>query len=611
MMFGSAVLPTGGVRFNLWAPSATGVKLCLDPGQNQKILTMQTEADGWFGLETVKAKAGSLYLFRVNRELFVPDPASRFQPRDVHGPSQVVDPGAFDWHDDNWRGRPWEEAVIYEVHIGSFTTAGTFAGLMDQLGYLVDLGVTCLELMPVADFPGQHSWGYDGVFPFAPDSKYGRPEDLRKLVESAHAHNLMVLLDVVYNHFGPEGNYLHSYAAPFFTDRYQTPWGPAINFSGPNSHWVRQFFIENGLYWLEEYHFDGLRLDAVHAIHDNSSPHVLEEFALAVRQHFGTDRHIHLILENDCNEARYLERRPDGRPRLYTAQWNDDFHHTLHVLLTGETQGYYADYAEEPCRHLGRCLAEGFAYQGESSAYRDGEKRGEQSRHLPPLAFIPFLQNHDQVGNRAFGERLVVLTSAEPLQAALAILLLSPSPPLLFMGEEWGCSQPFHYFCDFEPELAALVTNGRHREFARFPQFTDPETRGRIPDPASGSTFASVILDRRNLNQPDGIQWLEFYQHLLVLRHREIIPLLPGIRPGATWQVDHGTMLEVHWPHAEGSRLQLVANLDSQPRPDVPLPPLPCLYATHETGERIVAAGLPPWSVFWFLAPPPEKDTPW
>jgi maltooligosyltrehalose trehalohydrolase len=377
----------------------------------------------------------------------------------VHGASEVIDPGAFAWEDGDWNGRPWAEAVLYELHVGTFSPEGTFAGAQRRLDYLAELGVTAIELMPVGDFPGRCNWGYDGVLPFAPDASYGRPEDLKRLIQAAHRRGLMVLLDVVYNHVGPEGNYLHVYARDaFFTERHHTPWGAAVNFDGPGSELVRRFFVDNALYWLEEYHLDGLRLDAVHAILDDSPLHVLEEIAQAVREGPGRERALHLVLENDANQSRFLTRTAAGSPRWYDAQGNDDIHHALHAILTGERHGYYGDNADVPHRHLGRCLAEGFAHQGEASAYRGGEARGERSAHLPPGAFVGFLQNHDQVGNRAFGERLPVLAPPDALTLATAILLLAPSPPLLFMGEEHAAAVPFLYFCDFGPDLAAAVT---------------------------------------------------------------------------------------------------------------------------------------------------------
>jgi maltooligosyltrehalose trehalohydrolase len=400
MPFGCTPLPEGGVRFCLWAPGAEDVELCLFSKSREPIFSaMKAISGGWFQQENMSAAAGDLYQFRVNGNFLVPDPASRFQPDDIYGPSQIISAQGFDWQDSSWQGRPWEEVILYELHVGTFSPEGTFAGVETRLDYLVDLGITAIELMPVADFPGKFNWGYDGVLLFAPDSVYGHPDDLKRLVCSAHQKGLMVFLDVVYNHFGPEGNYLHVYAREaFFQQDLHTPWGAAINFSRAGSRTVRDFFIHNALYWLEEFQLDGLRFDAVHGIHDDSHPHILEEIAQAVAKGPGRERHIHLVLENDGNEARYLQRNRQGAPMYYTAQWNDDIHHALHVLITGEEEGYYRDYVGTPAYHLGRCLTEGFAYQGEPSRYRNGRPRGESSRMLPPTAFVSFLQNHDQVG---------------------------------------------------------------------------------------------------------------------------------------------------------------------------------------------------------------------
>src|SRR5579872_6769263 len=467
MPFG-AELRDDGVRFRLWAPAAQRVELVLaDAGA--RALDMPGCGGGWFELVTNAARAGSRYRYRINGELLVPDPASRFNPEDVQGPSMVVDPRAFAWSDADWRGRPWREAVVYELHTGTFSPEGTFAGIASRLDHLVELGITTLELMPIADFPGRRGWGYDGVLPFAPDSAYGTPDMLKALVDAAHRRGLAVMLDVVYNHFGPQGNYLHAYAPQFFTDRHHTPWGRAINFDGIESRTVRDFYIHNACYWLEEFHLDGLRFDAVHAICDDTTPDLLTEIAGTLRRGPGRDRPIYLVLENARNQARYLAAA--GSAERFDAQWNDDEHHCLHVILTAERDGYYQDYAARPHALLCRCLAQGFAYQGERSAH-EGAPRGEPSGHLPPTAFVPFLQNHDQIGNRARGERLSAIVESEAaLRAAVAILLLAPSPPLLFMGEEWAASQPFPYFCDFGPELAEKVREGRRREFARFGAF--------------------------------------------------------------------------------------------------------------------------------------------
>lgn len=586
MPFSAAVID-GGVRFRLWAPSARDVALCLEGGPE---LPMPEAGGGWRELVTREAGAGSRYRFRINGELLVPDPASRYNPGDVHGASEVIDPEAFDWQDDAWRGRLWDEAVIYELHVGSFSEAGSFAGVEQKLDHLAGLGITAIELMPVADFPGSRNWGYDGVLPFAPDASYGRPEDLKRLVQSAHARGLMVLLDVVYNHFGPEGSYLHTYAEQFFTDKHQTPWGAAINFDDVGSETVREFFIHNALYWLEEYHLDGLRLDAVHAIRDDSARHVLAELAERVRQGPGRERQVHLVLENDANEVRYLEWG-------YDAQWNDDIHHCFHTLLTGETDGYYRDYADQPILRLGRCLAEGFAYQGDPSPYRNGEPRGVPSAHLPPSCFVSFLQNHDQIGNRAFGERLTELAAPAALRAAAAIQLLAPSPPMLFMGEEWGTQRRFPFFCDFGPELAQAVTDGRRREFGRFARFQDPAGQASIPDPNAVETFDAARLDWDERDREPHVGWLAFYRRLLELRRRELMPHLAGAVGGAAEYAlleDQG--LRVRWALGHGERYDLVANLSPQPLA-ASLPAGEWLYAS----DGVEPGRLPPWSVVWAL----------
>ena len=497
--FGAEITPEG-VRFRLWAPAARRVDLLLD---EKNIVAMARDDAGFFERTEPRARAGSLYRFRIDGGQLVPDPASRFQPQDVDGPSEVIDPGAFRWK-EGWSGRPWREAVIYELHVGTFTPEGTYKGVQSKLAHLVDVGVTAIELMPLSDFAGRRNWGYDGVLPYAPDSAYGRPDELKTLVQAAHDAGLMIFLDVVYNHFGPKGNYLHLYAPQFFTRRHNTPWGAAIDFSQPA---VRQYFIQNALYWLDEYRFDGLRFDAVHAMYDDSDKHVLFEISQKARELFGEEKH--LILENDANQARFIG------PGKYDAQWNDDSHHGYHVVATGEKDGYYVAYAQAPAKHLARSLAEGFAYQGEVSPFT-GEPRGEPSAHLPARCFVDFLQNHDQIGNRALGERLLSLSSEKVLKALTAIQLLAPSPPLLFMGEEWGCRQPFLFFCDFDGELGEAVRNGRREEFKRFAGFKD-----RIPDPLAETTFRRCVLRWKDRD----MGWLAHYKELLSLRRNEIAPL--------------------------------------------------------------------------------------
>ena len=599
MPFGAECREDGSVCFRLWAPAARKVELGV--GESRLNLLMREEQQGWFELTTDAAKIGTHYRFRINGTQEVPDPASRFQPQDVHGPSQVIDP-SFDWEDENWHGRRWEEAVIYELHVGAFSSSGTFDGVRERLDYLRDLGVTAIELMPVADFPGKRNWGYDGVLPFAPDSSYGKPNDLKRLVQAAHQRGMMVLLDVVDNHFGPEGNYLDTYAPQFFTDRHHTPWGKAINFDGPENRVVRDFFIHNALYWLEEYHFDGLRLDAVHAIIDDSKPHILIELAETVRNTIAAERHIHLILENDRNQSRYLQRTRNCERKTYDAQWNDDIHHALHVLLTGEHDGYYSDYSSAPLDQLGKCLTQGFAFQGDISPFRDGATRGESTQGLPLTAFVSFVQNHDQVGNRAFGERINTLAPAQGVRAAAAILLLAPSPPLLFMGEEFGTTTPFLFFCDFEDGLAQAVAAGRRNEFARFARFSNPEIRAGIPDPNLAATFESSRLDWREVEQPDHIDWVDFHRELLRLRCRHITPLLSrACTVQADYTIINDHVLQARWAFAD-KVLTLVTNLGCDAASEADLPEGQLLYAAHRLKNADLRSGLlPPWSVLWFL----------
>jgi malto-oligosyltrehalose trehalohydrolase len=600
MPFGAECREDGRIRFRLWAPAASAVRLVL-PGPRTREIEMPEVAHGWFEIVTVDVLPETAYNFKINGTHNVPDSASRCQLSGVHGPSVVIDPAAFPWGDGSWQGRPWEQAVIYELHVGAFTSEGTFAAAEAKLDYLSNLGVTAIELMPVSTFPGQRNWGYDGVLPYAPASVYGRPDDLKHFIDAAHAKNLMVLLDVVYNHFGPEGNYLPLYAPQFFTDRHHTPWGQAINFEGPGGRVVRDYFIHNALYWLEEYHFDGLRLDAVHAILDDSTPDILSELATTVRKQFGPGRHVHLVLENADNVAHYLQRDADHRPRLFTAQWNDDIHHALHVLLTGETDGYYRDYADQPAQRLGRCLAEGFGYQGEASVYHNGEHRGEASRDLPPQCFVSFLQNHDQIGNRAFGDRILQVASPAAVRVAMTCLLLAPSPPLLFMGEEFGASTPFLFFCDFGPDLASKVTYGRRSEFAKFAAFNSPEAQARIPDPNSETTFLASKLDWNSLKKPEHSEWLRFYSGLLQCRRQEIVPRITALDiGGAEFEVLASNAIFVRWPFKREGALKLFANFSDRAISITEGLAGRMLFAT--SAERLLQEKkLPAFSAAWLL----------
>ncbi len=536
---GAVLLDSGFTRFALWAPDAFSVSVELEDGQS---LAMLPQNEGWFVLEA-RCPAGTRYRYSIDGELEVPDPASRAQSSDVHSHSVVVDPLAYEWQNTAWQGRPWNEAVIYELHVGAM---GGYAGVETHLERLARLGVTAIELMPIAQFPGERNWGYDGVLPYAPQSSYGTPEELKHLIDTAHGFGLMVILDVVYNHFGPDGNYLGRYAKGFFRSDVKTPWGDSIDFRRRE---VRDYFIDNALMWLLEYRFDGLRMDAVHAINDAT---FLQEFAQKVREQIDAPRHVWLNLENEFNQASLLE---EG----FDAQWNDDGHNTLHVLLTGETDAYYTDFAEQPTHKLARLLSQGFVYQGENT--RHGHARGESSGHLPPSAFVLFLQNHDQIGNRAFGERLPQLTNPRALQAATALLLLSPMVPLMFMGDEWAATDPFLFFTDHHGELADAVREGRRGEFADFAAFADEEKREHIPDPnhpdtfeASRPAFNAVHLDTDAGN--DHRNWSELYHTLLALRAEHIAPRLPGSQAlgadvlaegavSARWRLGDGTVLRI------------------------------------------------------------------
>jgi maltooligosyltrehalose trehalohydrolase len=594
MPFG-ATLQGDGVHFRLWAPAQRQVSLVL--ADRDDAIPMDQQADGWFELTTAEARAGSRYRYRLEGGQAVPDPISRFQPEDVHGPSEVVDPRRYRWQHPDWRGRPWHETVLYELHVGAFSEEGTFDGLRRKLDHLVDLGATAVELMPLSDFPGTRNWGYDGVLPFAPDSSYGSPDQLKRLIDEMHGRGLMAFLDVVYNHFGPDGNYLGLYAPSYFDPDKHTPWGAAIDYV---QRPVRDVTIHNVLYWLEEYRFDGLRFDAVDRIVDDSEPHILEEIAAAVRQTISPERHVHLVLENDANEAHLLERR-DSKPVYYDAQWNDDIHHVCHHLLTGDSGGYYRDYVHEPLQLLARALCTGFVYQGEPSAHRDGALRGEPSGHLPPTAFVGFMQNHDQVGNRAFGERIADLAAWQAVKAMQAVLLLAPNIPLLFMGEEWGATQPFCFFTDFHDALADAVREGRRREFRKFPQFADEGARAAIPDPNDIATFVASRIDWSVPEQPEHADWLAYTRGLLRTRREAIVPLLEHVQSAEADVA--GSVLRVEWSLADGGRLSLLANLSDQPA-DVLVVPEGAVLMETEPGLLALAreGSAPPWSVLWLLA---------
>ncbi|MGD9805695.1 MAG: malto-oligosyltrehalose trehalohydrolase [Hyphomicrobiaceae bacterium] len=598
--WGAELLPNGGARFKLWAPSQSGVSLVApELGKREP---MEPAEGGWFMRETNIVPTGGSYAFQLATGEVIPDPAARAQIADVHGPSALIDPKGYSWETKNWTGRPWHEAVIYELHTGTFTSEGTFAGLESKLDHLVNTGVTAVELMPVAHFSGVRGWGYDGVLLYAPHTAYGTPKDLKRFVDRAHARGLMVLLDVVYNHFGPDGNYLHLYAPEFFDTSRQTPWGAGIDYTRPA---VRRFCIENALFWLEEYQFDGLRLDAIDQISDPSTPHILEELATEVRQSL-PGRHIHLTTEDERNISYLHERSPNGEVKLYSGEWNDDVHHVAHVIATGESDGYYADYAIDPLSKFRRALAEGYVYQGEPSIFKEGVKRGVPSDHLPPLAFIDFLQNHDQIGNRAFGERLSVLARPEAIELLTAILLLCPHIPLLYMGEEWGETRPFCFFTDFQGRLAEAVREGRRNEFSRWPQFRDPSLRSHIPDPNAVSTFETSRIDWNALKREPHKARQEFIRKLLEIRQRIVTPLLAKGAATSSAPRESG-VLDLSWRFGDVT-YKVVANPKAAPQPVNPEP-----SAARENNQTLVfeypdrasnnlsSGELPAWSGVFML----------
>jgi maltooligosyltrehalose trehalohydrolase len=550
--FGAELLAPDRTRFRLWAPSQETVSVALEGGTE---VVMRAVGNGWFEAD-YRCGAGTRYRFRVATDsggtLLVPDPASRAQAGDVHDPSVVVDPHAFGWHQQAWRGRPWCETVIYELHPG---LCGGFVGIRKLLPYLARLGVTAIELMPIADFTGERNWGYDGVLPFAPDASYGTPDELKEMIDAAHGHGLMVFLDVVYNHFGPDGNYLGVYADPFFRDDIKTPWGRAIDFRRRE---VRDFFCANAMHWIDEYRIDGLRLDATHSIVPQDW---LEELADCVTGQVGSDRHVHLVVEHEGNAAHLL-----GPYRGFDAQWNDDFHHVLHVLLTDEDDGYYVDFATDAADKLARCLSEGFIYQGQPSIFRKGEPRGEPSKDLPPSAFVSFLQNHDQIGNRAFGERLTTLADPRALEAAYAMLLLSPQIPLLFMGEERAAREPFQFFTSFHDELADAVREGRRNEFAGARGFSDPNIRHTIPDPNDAPTYERSRVRFDEPSVVDESQALARTRRLLELRRTHIANRLEGARSLGAEAVGPKAAI-ARWHMGDGAVLTIAVNLAAEAVP--------------------------------------------
>jgi maltooligosyltrehalose trehalohydrolase len=497
------------MKFQVWSPSTESVELVLDSGTHP----MERDASGWWAKDIPDAGPGTKYSYRVNGEGPFPDPRSPWQPEGAHGPSVAIDHAQFVWRDEAFQPTPLSEAVIYELHVGTFTSEGTYSAAADRLGYLRDLGITHVELMPLASFPGRWGWGYDGVALYAPHAAYGTPDELKAFVQHAHDLGLSVLLDVVYNHLGPDGNYLACFG-PYFTDRFKTPWGDAVNFDGEYSDEVRAFFVDNALMWLRDYHFDGLRLDAVHAIIDERAVHFLEMLAERVAELSAiTNRPRVLIAESDLNNPRLVHSPARGGYGL-DAHWEDDFHHALHAFFTGERSGYYADFGS--LEQVAKALEQGYVLDGGYSIYRK-RAHGRPPIDVAPSQLVVFSQNHDQIGNRACGERLGHLTDVPAWKAATALMLLSPFVPLLFQGEEWGASTPFQFFTDHHETLGKLVTEGRRREFDAFGWAAE-----EVPDPQLEETFRRSILRWEEIDEAPHAECLEW--HRLLLAVRQTIP---------------------------------------------------------------------------------------
>ena len=554
---GATPVGDGRCRFTVWAPLAQRVDVHLFAQQadpKERLVPMEAVGDGYYHVVAADVPPGTCYLYRLDGGVERPDPASRFQPEGVHKPSAVVDPN-FPWTDARWRGLRLEEYVQYEIHVGTFTPEGTFEAIIPRLDDLKALGVTAIELMPVAQFPGQRNWGYDGVYPFAVQNTYGGPAGLRILVNECHRRGLAVVLDVVYNHLGPEGNYFGLYA-PYFTERYRTPWGPALNFDGPYSDEVRHFFIQNALYWVTAFHVDALRLDAIHAIVDSSAYPFLEELGATVHhQAKRLGRRVYLIPESDLNDSRIIRPRELGGYGL-DAQWSDDFHHSLHTLLTGERDGYYADFGQ--LTHLAQAFTDGYVYAGQYSAYRR-RRHGNSSQDLPARQFVVCAQNHDQIGNRRLGERLTALADFESLKLAAGVVLLSPNLPLLFMGEEYGESAPFLYFTSHsDSDLIEAVRNGRREEFARF------HWLGEMPDPQDETTFARSRIRWELRDQGRHNILREFYHKLLALR-RQISALAHSDKSAMTVTSLEGENLLAMHRWSDSSRAFAVFHFGAQP----------------------------------------------
>lgn len=553
---GATALDASTVRFQVWAPTARSVKVKFFTPELET-LSLKSGKSGYWDGTVSGAMPNATYKYIIDDTQEWPDPASRYQPEGVHGPSQIVDPKAFTWTDQHWKGLPLPEYIIYELHVGTFTKECTFDSIIAKLSYLRDqVGVTAIELLPVAQCPGVRNWGYDGTYLFAPQANYGGPEGLKRLIDACHAHGLAVIMDVVYNHLGPEGNYLGSFG-PYFTDVYRTPWGSAINYDGPHSDAVRHFIISNALYWVAEFHIDALRLDAIHGIFDFSAKHILQELGEAVQTEAQTlERAIHVIAESDLNDSKIIAPLNKGGYGL-DGQWSDDFHHALHCMLTKENKGYYEDFGK--LTHLGKAIKDRFVYSGQYSVHRK-RQHGNSAKIGAPTQFVVFSQNHDQVGNRAHGDRLSTLVPFEALKLAAATVLLSPNIPLLFMGEEYGEKNPFLYFIDHgDKGLIEAVRQGRKSEFAAF-GWTD------VPDPYAQTTFDQSKLQWEGERTPDQQFLLKWYQSLI--RLRKTIPALgPGNKKDGlkVWPNQKTKTLVIHRTAQTGPEALVILSLNKNP----------------------------------------------
>ena len=584
--FGAEIQPDGSVRFRLFAPAVECVAVEIDGHPNH--LSMHAEGNGWHELVTRFAAAGTRYRFAMPDGLRVADPGSRFQPDGATGWSEVIDPLAFHWQQTGWRGRPWAQTIFYELHIGTFTPEGTFRAAIDKLPYLRDLGITAIEVMCFQQFQGRRSWGYDPVLLFAPANVYGRPEDVKAFVDAAHAHGLMVLFDVVFNHFGPEGSYIGRYFPQVCSTRHETPWGKGLNFDEDFSRPVRDLIVHNALYWIEEFRADGLRLDATHTMLDSSPVHILDEVAAAVRA-LDVPWNVHLVLEHEQNIARKVGRNLDGSLRAFDAEWNYDAPRLLTPV--------YGSFCKEGARleetdQAARGVAEGFLPRCEG-------KLIEQSYMAPPISFVSYIQTHDLVGNRIQGDRMTATAPLELARTLAALFLLMPQMPLLFMGEEFRASTPFPFFCDYSGPAAEGLKDRRREQFKKMDPKPTDEEMDRAPDPQAEATFLSAKLNWNELQNPDHAAWLELYRSLLRLRSQRIVPLLEGLTEdcGRHRTIAPGAFT-ASWTLHRGARLHLAVNLCKEPQG--PFPRLPGEELWSE-GEQSPDGSFGPWALRWSL----------